>query len=276
MRRCDRLFHQTNRRRRSFLDCVRPMFMFCSIISWPLLSRRPSLPALALGTRRWICVGESLALMMANDVGPERALIFRITHRDNLTWILQHGLHCRGSQVRDPNFVPIGNQELIDRRRAHPVRCRLGGTLSDYVPFYFTPHSPMFYNINTGYRNIAKRNNEEIAIIVSSIPHLRKNGVPFVFTDRHAVLNTAQIFDDERYLDQLDWDILRQRDFRRDPEDPTKVERYEAEALIHKHLPISGLLGLACYDDTAKRTIGALAEKCGVNIKIAIKATWYF
>lgn len=32
---------------------------------------------------------------MSNNLNPEKALIFRIVHRDNLPWILDHGLHCR-------------------------------------------------------------------------------------------------------------------------------------------------------------------------------------
>ena len=43
-------------------------------------------------------------------------------------------------------------------------------------------------------------------------------------------------------LDRIDWAILRSRDFKRDPEDPGKFERYQAEALIYKYLPIDGVL----------------------------------
>ena len=41
-------------------------------------------------------------------LGPEHAHIFRITHIDNVPWILKHGLHCQSSGTKDPNFVPIG------------------------------------------------------------------------------------------------------------------------------------------------------------------------
>lgn len=47
------------------------------------------------------------------DLTAARALIFRITHIDNLVWILSHGLHCGNSDTRDPNFVQIGSAELI-------------------------------------------------------------------------------------------------------------------------------------------------------------------
>jgi len=85
-----------------------------------------------------------------NDLGPEKALIFRITHIDNMPWMLINGLHCRNSPDRDPNFVEIGNRDLIGKRASRVVPIHPGGTLSDYIPFYFTPCSPMLLNIKTG------------------------------------------------------------------------------------------------------------------------------
>jgi hypothetical protein len=75
------------------------------------------------------------------ELTAENALIFRITHKDNLPWILDNGLHCRNSKKQDPSFVNIGLTEMIDKRRSWHVLCKPGGTLSDYVPFYFTPRS---------------------------------------------------------------------------------------------------------------------------------------
>jgi hypothetical protein len=86
---------------------------------------------------------------MASNLSPEKAYIFRIIHRDNVAWTLDYGLHCRNSPTVDPSYVSIGNPELIDRRNRRVVSVPPGGTLSDYVPFYFTPHSPMMYNTCT-------------------------------------------------------------------------------------------------------------------------------
>lgn len=102
------------------------------------------------------------------DLNPEKALIFRITHRENVPWILQHGLVCANGHPQDPGFVQIGNVELIGKRSHRPVPVPPGGTLADYVPFYFTPFSPMLYNILTG-RGVRQRPNEEIVILVSSL-----------------------------------------------------------------------------------------------------------
>jgi hypothetical protein len=88
---------------------------------------------------------------MPPTLNVERARIFRIVHRDNLPWILDHGLHASNGQKFDENHRNIGNAELISKRTRRVVEVGPGGTLSDYVPFYFTPFSIMMFNIHTGY-----------------------------------------------------------------------------------------------------------------------------
>ena len=162
---------------------------------------------------------------MSKDLNPQRALIFRIMHRDNVPWVLDNGLHCTNSKVLDPGYVNIGNSELIGKRGHRVVPCDPGGTLSDYVSFYFTPFSPMLLNIKTGHGGIQKRPNGEIVIMVSSLRRLREQKIPYLFTDRHAYLQTAQFYSGIDRLDQIDWPMLQRRDFKRDPDDSTGATR---------------------------------------------------
>lgn len=208
----------------------------------------------------------------------EKAFIFRIIHRQNVPWALDHGLHCRHAKTADPHYVSIGNPDLIGKRDSHPVKCPPGGTLGDYVPFYFTPGSPMLLNVKTGYNDITKRANEDIVILTSSLHHLKTCGVPFLFTDRHASLAAARFHSDSELskLDQIDWHHLSERDFKRDPDDPGKFERYQAEALVHQHLPINALLGLVCYNDSVEASLKAEVASRGLNLKTFAKPKWYF
>ena len=109
---------------------------------------------------------------MLDFLNPNRALIFRILHRDNVQLLLTHGVHCRNSKFFGSSYRNIGNADLIDKRSRRIVPIPPGGTLSDYVPFYFTPYSPMLFNIKTG-RNVAAVPNAEIVVLVSSLPKLR-------------------------------------------------------------------------------------------------------
>ena len=213
---------------------------------------------------------------MAYNLNPEKALIFRITHISNVPWILRNGLHCKNSDVRDPNFVRIGNLELIQRRTGRSVLVPPGGTLSDYIPFYFTPFSMMMYNIKTGYGGIRQFPNSEIVIMVSSLRGLAERGVAAVFSDRHAYLQTAQFFTCLEELDKLDWGILQRRDFKRDVDDPEKTDRYQAEALVHTHLPVEHLSGIVCLSENEQRTLEQQREEVGLELKIAARPKWYF
>ena len=102
---------------------------------------------------------------MYTYLNSEKALIWRITHKDNISGILDNGLYCANSPIQIPNYTPIGNVELIGKRKSKLVSVPPGGALSDYIPFYFTHFSPMMYNIHTG-RGVPQIKNRDILILV--------------------------------------------------------------------------------------------------------------
>ncbi|TDY16769.1 uncharacterized protein DUF4433 [Paraburkholderia sp. BL6665CI2N2] len=214
---------------------------------------------------------------MANyeNLNAKQAFIWRIVHRQNLPWLLDNGIVCASSQVRDSNFVAIGNADLISRRTHRPVPIAPGGTLSDYVPFYFTPFSPMMYNIYTG-RGVPKQRNEDICILVSRLPALQESGVPFLFTDRHAYTQMARFFSDLDDLDQIDWPLLQARNFKRNPDDPEQIERYQAEALVHGKLPVELLTAIVCYTDKVKGELEMELAARRLSVQVRSLPKWYF
>lgn len=46
----------------------------------------------------------------------QQLFIYRMTHIDNVPFIVQNGLWSKLSPVHDPNFIPIGNPDIIDKR----------------------------------------------------------------------------------------------------------------------------------------------------------------
>ncbi|MEF3075428.1 DUF4433 domain-containing protein [Methylobacter sp. Wu1] len=213
--------------------------------------------------------------MIYKNINPDKALIWRILHRDNLSWILDNGLHCANSKILSPNYINIGNPDLIDKRRHRKVPIEPGGTLADYVPFYFTPFSVMMMNIHSG-RGVVRRRNEEIVILVSSLHHAHSIGLSFVFTNAHAYPDWTNYYSDLAHLRNIDWKILQHRDFKRDADDLRKMERYQAEALIFKHLPIDGILGIVCYTEQLKHDIDKQVQARSLALKVYARTKWYF
>lgn len=214
--------------------------------------------------------------MAYTNLNPEKALIWRITHRQNIPWILANGLHAGNGAVRYQNWVTIGNEDLINRRGHRTVPLPPQGVLNDYVPFYFTPFSPMMYNIYTGRGGVKNVSNTDIVILVSSMYRVAEIGLPFVFTDRHAYPVTTNYYNNLADLTAIDWALLQQRNFQRDPDDPEKVERYQAEALIHRHMPINALLGAVCYTQNVQQELQEQANGLGVKLDIHCIPGWYF
>lgn len=189
--------------------------------------------------------------------------------------MLRHGLHAANSDQQDPNYIQIGNPDLIEKRTDRPVPIEPWGTLSDYVPFYFTPFSPMMYNIHTG-RGVKQRPNSDICILVSSLHRVIAQNLQWVFSDRHAYQELANYYNKLDELSNIDWTSLQNRDFNRQPDDPEKFEKYQAEALVYRHLPVSVLIGVICYSQKTKDEIALDADACKLDLDIRALPRWYF
>lgn len=96
--------------------------------------------------------------------------IFRIFHIDNLEYILlQNKLTTYNSEDADPNYIGIGEGELIGLRTDHEITTansnRKFCPSCSFLPFYFAPRSVMLYRIKTDYK-VSKINQENIVHIV--------------------------------------------------------------------------------------------------------------
>ena len=207
---------------------------------------------------------------------PEAARIFRITHIKNVPWILENGLHCSSSECRDPNFVQIGKADIIESRQRRAVPIPPGGWLSDYVPFYFTPASPMLLNIITGWEGVKQFPKSQIVVLETSLPALQAAGLPFVFSDRHALPIYTKFSSNLADLAGLPWNLWTTQDFKKDPSHPEKKERYQAEALVHGVVPIAALQGIACHDIEVQAELSKMVQNKAPNLPVHVKPEWYF
>src|SRR5581483_8231184 len=79
--------------------------------------------------------------------------IYRIVHVDNLPLIVARGaLHAFNHALSDGRtYVTIHDADVQASRQRRAVPCGCGGTILDYVGFYFGHRSPMLYCVHTGW-----------------------------------------------------------------------------------------------------------------------------
>ena len=69
---------------------------------------------------------------------------------------------------------------------------------------------------------------------------------------------------------------MRARDFQRDPRDPGRFERYQAEALAYLHVPVPALSGIVCYGTQEEAILRELMHNAGVDLPVASRPRWFF
>lgn len=203
--------------------------------------------------------------------------IFRITHIDNLPFILRHGLYAPNSDVKDPDFRTIGYPTLIDYRKERKVPIAPGGVLADYVPFYFWYRSPMLYVIYRGNDpEVIQTPQSEVVYLVSAIEALIQNNCQFVFTDRHAKLEYAKFYNNPGDVrDKLQWEWIKSDDWGRQF-GPERKEMKQAECLVFNHVPREAITGIAVRDEVALNKVQDYLHESELKIITKIKPGFYY
>ncbi|MEZ4888393.1 MAG: DUF4433 domain-containing protein [Chitinophagales bacterium] len=209
-----------------------------------------------------------------NIISPQQGAIFRITHIDNLPFILEQGLHCRYCQPQDPNFAPIGSGDIISKRDKFRIPIAPNGVLSDYVPFYFAPRSPMLYNVYS--KSDSPPLQREIVYLVSKAQIIADSSLQYVFTDGHAIMNFTQYYNDVKDLERIDWDTMRLKYWNDTPEDNDRKRKRMAEFLVYNHLPIECVKMIVVLDENMKNHVDNLVQKAKRNIIAQVRKKWFF
>lgn len=203
--------------------------------------------------------------------------IYRITHYSNLDFILKNGMFSKNSPHKDPNYFNIGDTSLIQTRGSKSINVQPGGTLNDYIPFYFGVHSPMLFRIHTGQVNGVTCGQSEIIYIVSSDTSIQSLGIPFVFTDGHAYSILSKFYDNLSSLINLDWNTIKDKIWRNYPTDNDRIRRKQAEFLAFQKVPKDCILEIGVYDDKMKTIVdNILTTNNCTNIPCIIRNGWYY
>lgn len=215
----------------------------------------------------------------SNEV-PRPTWLYRIIHVDNLPALIRRGaLHAPTSTPADGlPYRTIHNIDVQSSRSVRRVPCGAGGTIHDYVPFYFGPLSVMLLNLHTGRVPGYDQGQAPLVYLVSTIESVVEAQRPWVFADGHGLAAMTSWYDDLAKLGEVDWGLVGERYWADTPDDNDRKRRKQAEFLVWEHLPWSAIRGIAVMNETVKGQVEeTLARYQGANApRVLTKRGWYY
>ncbi len=203
--------------------------------------------------------------------------LYHFTPIHHLGSIIEHGLLCDNGAAAGLLAIEVGNRGIKERRRRRALPVGPRGVVADYVPFYFAPRSPMLYSIAMG--NVPEYTGgvDPLVYLVTTTDRLAELGLPMLFTDRNAVLDTARFTGSLSDLDTLiDWPLMRATMWNNTPSEPDRKERRMAECLVHRQVPWRAMEYVAAHTPArAAEARATLARSCQ-GIAVRTRREWYF
>ena len=208
---------------------------------------------------------------------PDKIYLYRITHIDNLDFILKLGkLTCPNHPDCDPNYIGIGDSTLIGSRSLKQIDIEPKGNFTDYVAFYFGVRSPMLYSIQKGFNRVTKRNPETIIYLVTTFDNIQQSDSQYVFTDGYGYHSMSQFFNNKEDLEEVDWNAVNLIRWNDTEDDPDRKRRKQAEFLVYSELPLSVITAVVVYNEITKNEILGKFKKHGFSCDVIVKNKWYY
>jgi len=209
---------------------------------------------------------------------PARAPVLHITSEENLPKILADGglRCCADLNARNVKYTNIAHSTIQAVRAATTVPIAPGGTLHDYVPFYFCARSPMLYTISRGNVSGYTQGQHAIVYLVSTAEAISAARLPYVITDGHATKAYTSFFGSLSDLDRVDWPLMHEQFWNDTPEDPNRKWRRQAEFLVHRFVPWNLILGIAVSRTAWEHRVRTMLRGASHVPDLAVRRGWYY
>ncbi len=193
--------------------------------------------------------------------------VYRMTHIDNVPYILQHGITHKNSISSNPDFITIGDVSLINTRTSKQVSVDNGDfsnfgapsiVLGDFIPFYFGIKMPMLYVMQHGGNFVEQATPpENIVYLVCSIIRIIEFDINYYFSDGHATDNYTTFYNKSSINELpalIDWKAVK-ASYWGGEENLNIKRKKQAEFLVSSDLPPDFITGFGCYNDPAKKKL---------------------
>jgi len=199
--------------------------------------------------------------------------IYHFTHVDNLVRLLGTGmLLCKNEMAaKNSQFRSSAFESVQSHRENFPVPVSKGGTIHDYVPFYFNSLSPMLFTINCG--NVENIIMKELIFFKTSAQTVAASGSDFAFTDGHGIMDLSDYYDDLNDLDQVPWSVINAR-YWNDFQDGRRLR--QSEFLVYKSFNWNLVEVIGVYNQEMKEHVEQLTSNLQQPPVVEVKRNWYF
>lgn len=159
------------------------------------------------------------------------------------------------------------------------VLCGPGGTVHDYVPFYFGYLSPMLLQLKTDRVEGYTEGQDPLIYLVSDAQTVQASGAGFVFTDGHGIPAWTKYYSDLADLNKVDWGMVYQRYWADEPlGDSDRQRRKQAEFMVHRFCPWSLIQRIAVINTAVKAQVEGIMAGFGAGLRrlVTLEPGWYY
>lgn len=175
------------------------------------------------------------------------------------------------------NYIDIAHEHIQDRRATTKVPCNGGGSLHDYVPFYFAPRSPMLYAIYKQNIDSYSGGQQPIIHLVSEAYTIKTSGLKFAFTDGHAIMAYSDFYQEISDLQSvIDWKLMKSKYWANTPDDPNRKWRRQAEFLVYEYCPWTLIQEIGVINSIIRQQVQQILANFNLETSVKIYSSWYY
>ncbi|HBA38588.1 MAG TPA: DUF4433 domain-containing protein [Deltaproteobacteria bacterium] len=211
---------------------------------------------------------------------PNPTPIFRFIHVENLDTLMRRdALHAPNHVLSDGlPYRFCHDPEVQGARAAVTITVGPGGTIHDYVPFYFGYLSPMMFKLKTGRVAGYDEGQEPLIYLVSTAQAVADAGVGFAFSDGHGLAFITGWFDRLERLEAVDWGMVYQQYWSDNLNDMDRQRRKQAEFLVYQSCPWSLIQEIVVINTAMRERVEAIQAAFHVSKRkmVKIERRWYY